>query len=164
MHQARDGKAVPGKLCTHVLSRVRACTRGEGKSGAGSAGSVLHGGEVVVSQLGPGCPRHPLHATRACFDVRCQRTWTPDGAPTPEEQLARWVKGESVCPNSKHECCPDFSCCKSGLLWPTEMREKFAAAQQGEREKMMMGALCALTESVGEQSSCVTRGDPTDHE
>lgn len=38
----------------------------------------------------------------------------------------------------------------------------FMAAGQGEREKMMMGSLGALAESVGVKAH-VTRGDPTDH-
>jgi len=37
------------------------------------------------------------------------------------------------------------------------------SAGQGQREKMMMGALGALAEKVGKKTY-VTRGDPTDHE
>lgn len=109
-----------------------------------------------------GCPRHP-GGNRNCKDMRCLATWTPPGAPTPDEQLRRWALGDSVCPNTRHECCPDFSCCKPKLGWPLEMRRGFMAAGQGEREKMMMGALGALLESVGEKAY-VTRGDPTDQE
>jgi hypothetical protein len=111
--------------------------------------------------LGPGCPRHPAAADRACEDMRCLRTWTPEGAPTPDEQLARWVAGESVCPNTSHECCPDFSCCRPKLAWPLDKRARYAAAPQGEREKMMMGALAALTEAAG-VNAYVTRGEPGD--
>lgn len=106
-----------------------------------------------------GCPRHPVF-DRDCVDVRCLQNWTPEGAPTPDEQLTRWVSGESVCPNTRHECCPDFSCCKPHLAWPMEKRARFVAASQGEREKMSMGALSAL---VGPKTY-VTRGDPTDRE
>ena len=80
-----------------------------------------------------GCPRHP-GGSRRCDDIRCLQTWVPEGAPTPEEQLRRWAEGDSVCPNSKHECCPDFSCCKPRLGWPLDKRKKFMRAGQGERE------------------------------
>ena len=109
-----------------------------------------------------GCPRHP-GGSRSCYDVRCLETWTPEGAPTPEEQLRRWATGDAVCPNTRHECCPDFSCCKPESGWPLEKRAKFMAASQGEREKMMMGALASLIDGADEKAY-VTRGDPKDHE
>ncbi len=105
-----------------------------------------------------GCPRHPIF-NRECEDMRCMRNWEPEGAPTPDEQIARWAAGESVCPNTRHECCPDFSCCKPQLAWPIEKRQRFVAASQGEREKMMLDALAALAPRAH-----VTRGNPTDHE
>lgn len=108
-----------------------------------------------------GCPRHP-GGERSCIDVRCLRTWKPDGAPTADEQLRRWVTGESVCPNEDHECCPDFSCCRPHLRWPEEKRRAFAAADRGTREKMLMGALGSLAADVGVPAH-VTRGDPVDH-
>ena len=111
----------------------------------------------------PGCPRHRAEFSRACVDVRCQRNWSPEGAPTPDEQLARWAAGKSVCPNTRHECCPDFSCCQPKLAWPLERRAKFVAADQGTREKMMMGALGGLVTETGAKAY-VTRGEPADHE
>lgn len=115
----------------------------------------------------PGCPRHPDVASRECRDVRCTRTWKVEGAPTPDEQLARWVAGDPVCPNEDHECCPDFSCCKPSLLWPEEKRKKFAEADQGTREKMMMGALgaaidLAMAEKGEAKKVYITRGVPED--
>lgn len=68
-----------------------------------------------------------------------------------------------MCPNSRHECCPDFSCCHPKFAWPLEKRAKFIAAHQGKREKMMMGALSALASDVGEKVY-VTRGVKEDHE
>jgi hypothetical protein len=109
-----------------------------------------------------GCPEHPVF-DRACDDFRCRRNWEPEGAPSADEQLERWAKGDSVCPNKKHECCPDFSCCRPGFGWSLEKRAKFMAAGQGEREKMMMGALGELIAASGKKTY-VTRGDPTDHE
>lgn len=107
-----------------------------------------------------GCPRHP-GGDRACYDVRCQATWVPEGAPTPEEQLQRWVDGDAVCPNTRHECCPDFSCCRPRMMWSKDKRERFMSASQGEREKMMMGALGGLAREAGVEAH-VTRGDPKD--
>jgi hypothetical protein len=109
-----------------------------------------------------GCPRHSV-ADRKCSDMRCLMTWKPAGALSPEEQLQRWAIGDSVCPNENHECCPDFSCCKPRLAWSLEKRQKFLAAGQGEREKMMMGALRALVEGV-DKKAYVTRGNPKDRE
>jgi hypothetical protein len=111
----------------------------------------------------PGCPRHADHFSRACIDVRCQKHWTPEGAPSPEEQLRLWADGKAVCPNTNHECTPDFGCCRPALLWPEEKRKAFVAASQDEREKMLLGSLGALTASVGVKAH-VTRGDPKDRE
>jgi hypothetical protein len=111
----------------------------------------------------PGCPRHPYMFSKDCHDVRCQKHWSPDGAPTPDEQLALWVQGKPVCPNDRHECCPDFSCCRPKLLWPEAVRLRFAAAGQGEREKMMMSSVDKLIAESG-KNVYVTRGDPKDRE
>lgn len=96
----------------------------------------------------PGCPKHPVFS-RACPDARCQRHWSPEGAPTPEEQLRRWVDGDPVCPNTRHECCPDFSCCRPHLLWPADQRRAYAQADPRTRERMLLGALGALTRDAG---------------
>jgi hypothetical protein len=106
-----------------------------------------------------GCPRHPVFS-KHCDDVRCQKNWKVEGAPTPEEQLKMWVDGKAVCPNRDHECCPDFSCCKPHLMWDKERRERYMNTTQGEREKMCMGALGALLGST----AYVTRGNSTDNE
>jgi hypothetical protein len=85
-------------------------------------------------------------------------------APSPDAQLAQWAEGVSICPNTRDECCPDFSCCRPKLQWPEEKRRKFMAASQGEREKMMMGALGALVaDSAPGARAHVTRGVPGDH-
>src|SRR5271170_2025805 len=106
-----------------------------------------------------GCPRH-LMFDRNCDDVRCTRNWTPEGAPTPQEQLARWAAGESVCPNTKHDCCPDFSCCRPQLAWPMEKRAKYVAADQGTREKMLMGSLgAAIDDLMAGKKVHITRGE-----
>ena|ERR1051325_12126680 len=92
-------------------------------------------------------------------NVHCQQTWVPEGAPTPDEQLQRWLAGEPVCPNTRHECCPDFSCC-TGKIWPEEKRRAFVAGDDATREKMLVGALTDLLGS----GVYVTRGVPQDRE
>ena len=61
---------------------------------------------------------------------------------TSEEQLRRWVEGESVhrlweVKDNRYdeggECCPDFSCCKPEMLAEKSVRQAFAAASQDER-------------------------------
>lgn len=63
---------------------------------------------------------------------------------SPQEQLTRWVAGNSQCPNSDNECCPDFSCCVPKMKWPQAAREAFAAGGQRKREEMMCGVVDAL--------------------
>lgn len=63
---------------------------------------------------------------------------------TADEQIEKWVNGESICPNDNGECCPDFSCCNPKLKRSKEEREAFAAASQEERENMLWGYLGSL--------------------
>lgn len=65
-----------------------------------------------------------------------------------QEQLERWVAGESIHrideslpTRDKNECCPDFSCCKPEFLAPKEIREAFAAADEVTRLKFLAGFL-----------------------
>ncbi len=65
----------------------------------------------------------------------------------PNQQLARWVAGESLhngATPEQGECCPDFSCCRPALLWPEMTRLAFLVATDAEREHMMAGAVGAL--------------------
>ena len=59
---------------------------------------------------------------------------------TPDEQLKKWVAGESVHLGEKPDgmCCPDFSCCEPRNLAPREEREVFAAANEEKRHGMLM--------------------------
>ncbi len=162
---ARRGPITSGSPMKKAPSRVRLSPSRTRQIDPMAVGRAL-GAEVASGT--PGCPRHPVSFDRKCIDYRCQKNWKPEGAPTPDEQLARWVEGDAVCPNTNHECCPDFGCCRPKLLWPEDKRRKFAAASQGEREKMMMGALGAVIADVGTAETpiraYVTRGVPTDHE
>jgi hypothetical protein len=82
----------------------------------------------------------------------------------PEEQLALWAAGESTCPNTDGECCPDFSCCRPSLQWPQERRTRFLSAAHGDREKMLMGSIGALISYAAGKKAYVTRGVPEDRE
>jgi hypothetical protein len=81
---------------------------------------------------------------------------------SPEKQLEAWAAGNSVCPSTTGECCPDFSCCRPKLAWSMTERARFIAADQGTREKMMLGGISALV-APGVKVH-VTRGEPKDHE
>lgn len=59
---------------------------------------------------------------------------------TPAEQLDKWVEGESLCPNDRDECCPDFSCCTDAET-PREVKEAFRAAYL-RRDHEMMERFC----------------------
>ncbi len=82
-----------------------------------------------------------------------------------EEQLDRWVAGESL--HSDHrglgeECCPDFSCCKPHLLQPVEVRRAYKAAGERQRGKLCMMFLGGmLAHSAPDVSVYITDGDPS---
>ncbi len=57
---------------------------------------------------------------------------------TPDEQIALWVKGESVHNDEAGECCPDFSCCNPKMQdTPQRDKERFQKAKQEGDEKMV---------------------------
>jgi hypothetical protein len=82
---------------------------------------------------------------------------------TPDEQLRRWVAGDSLCPSTSRECCPDFSCCSPHLKWDEAKRIKFRDADEGTKHKMLMGSLGALLASANVKAH-ITRGEPTDND
>ena len=61
-----------------------------------------------------------------------------------DEQLEKWIAGESICPNANGECCPDFSCCTPEILAPLEVRQKFVAADDEKRYGFLLHFLAAL--------------------
>jgi len=69
---------------------------------------------------------------------------------TEEEQLVRWVRGESCHvkrdrkPPNDWECCPDFSCCNPSLLQPLEVRETYVISDVHGRGKLLRDFLAAL--------------------
>lgn len=76
--------------------------------------------------------------------VRDHSCFQRSSRPRPEQQLAEWLAGRPSCPNSRGECCPDFSCCCPELLWPLAMRSRFVAAGDAERERMLVGSLDSM--------------------
>jgi hypothetical protein len=68
----------------------------------------------------------------------------------PNDQLVKWVNGESVhngATPAVGECCPDFSCCRPELLWSKMRRITFLCATDQERELMLMGPLKKVVKS-----------------
>jgi len=53
---------------------------------------------------------------------------------TPQEQLLRWQKGESVHNPDRDECCPDLSCCTPALQADQETRNAFTSAYLSDDE------------------------------
>lgn len=93
---------------------------------------------------------------------------------TGNEQLERWVVGESVHNDESGECCPDFSCCQPRLLASKEERKAFAEADRRGDEKskltMLGGFLGAaislaadLREAKGEKHPKVYIADGIEH-
>lgn len=80
---------------------------------------------------------------------------------THDEQLKLWVEGTSVHGamyeddslniEPDGECCPDFSCCDPSLKWPREKREAFAAANQADRERMMLSGSVDLLKAAAQK-------------
>ena len=68
---------------------------------------------------------------------------------TPQRQLEAWQRGESLCPNTNKECCPDFSCCSPHLRVPQAVRDAFVAADRPGRERLLMTFLAALVADAG---------------
>lgn len=60
---------------------------------------------------------------------------------TPDAQIDAWVRGEPMCPNTRGECCPDFSCCNPELMVPATERVAFRDASDETRERMLLGFL-----------------------
>ena len=70
---------------------------------------------------------------------------------TEQEQLERWAAGESLHVMDAAGlpiCCPDFSCCRPEMRWPKEERERFIAAGEAERERIVHEMLRALWDSA----------------
>jgi hypothetical protein len=66
-----------------------------------------------------------------------------------EEQIRRWVAGESIHNTTRDECCPDFSCCNPSILTPLELRKAFLEGDGQQRNRMLAGFLGGLLRSRG---------------
>ena len=78
---------------------------------------------------------------------------------TPDEQLAEWVKGNSIHNPDRDECCPDFSCCDHSLLASEEDRKAFADGDQVVRDKLLAKFLSNMlrlsnTTAIGGNGLC----------
>jgi hypothetical protein len=69
---------------------------------------------------------------------------------TPERQLEEWRKGNSLCPNTRDECCPDFSCCKPELLAPQEVRDAYCTGTRDQQLKLLGSFLGGLVGTMDE--------------
>jgi len=95
---------------------------------------------------------------------------------TNEEQLARWVAGESVHRQFKlqlvdkdgitvvserdaDECTPDFSCCRPNLLAEPDIRVAFRDAPQDVRHKFLGLFLRAMLADMSETNVAVIAGE-----
>ena len=61
---------------------------------------------------------------------------------TNQEQLEKWVAGESIHNHDLDQCCPDFSCCCKDILAPVHERINFKKAFMAKDEKtifLMLG-------------------------
>jgi hypothetical protein len=84
---------------------------------------------------------------------------------THQEQLDRWVAGESIHRISGvtgGECTPDFSCCKPELLADEPTRQAFAAASESERFKFLGAFLGAAIALVSDKKVHIAGSDPGD--
>lgn len=70
-----------------------------------------------------------------------------------EEQLELWVNGKSVHNKEMDECCPDFSCCHSGVNTPVEVRKKFQEADEKTRMGMLGHFLSVALSTPDEKES-----------
>lgn len=90
---------------------------------------------------------------------------------TYKEQLAEWVKGNSIHNDERDVCCPDFSCCQHGFMASEEDRKTFAQAVADGNETLQLEYLghflseaLALATREGVHS-CYIAGLPiTDHD
>jgi hypothetical protein len=83
---------------------------------------------------------------------------------TTDEQLARWLSGESVHVRSSRrgeawQCTPDFSCCRPELMAALQIRQAYLNADQSARAKMAMRFLSRLIASTTDERCLITDGE-----
>ncbi len=80
---------------------------------------------------------------------------------TPDEQLAEWLKGNSIHNDERDECCPDFSCCEPSLLADQKTRQAFVDGAWDVRYQMLMMFLSVgCSQMAGTGEIYVTGDDP----
>lgn len=79
-----------------------------------------------------------------------------------EHQLKEWIAGRPWHNTVRDECCPDFSCCRPNLLWPEDVRQKFANATGEMRSNMLMSSIGGLFADEGKTVHIA--GDPANQQ
>lgn len=59
-------------------------------------------------------------------------------------QTANWLEGISLHNEYANECCPDFSCCSGGSMWPYQQRVLFLSGSEQSQINMMLNNLQSL--------------------
>ena len=77
---------------------------------------------------------------------------------TSDEQLAKWLKGNSIHNDTRGECCPDFSCCTPELLADEDVRKAFVNADEGTRMSMLGMFLGAAFAKMGKDKKVYIAG------
>ena len=77
---------------------------------------------------------------------------------TCDEQLQKWLAGESIHNKERDECCPDFSCCKPELLATLEERQLFTSRPDA-RDSMLMMFLGKAISSMPKKVNVHISGD-----
>lgn len=81
---------------------------------------------------------------------------------TADEQLALWLVGESVCPNDRDECCPDFSCCCKEIETPQEVKQRFVDGDDNVRHQMCMMFLGNALPHMTDKKVHIAGDEPTE--
>jgi hypothetical protein len=83
---------------------------------------------------------------------------------TCDEQLAEWLKGNSIHNADRDECCPDFSCCRPELLADEATRRAFVEHPEARDQMLMvfLGAgLAKMTEKAVHVAGDMPVGEPS---
>ncbi|MFQ5453449.1 MAG: hypothetical protein ACE5D6_04605 [Candidatus Zixiibacteriota bacterium] len=63
---------------------------------------------------------------------------------THQEQLDRWLEGESIHKSDTDECCPDFSCCNKKIKTDRKTKELFIRAFKDENHELTNSLLMSF--------------------
>ena len=80
-----------------------------------------------------------------------------------EEQLEKWINGESVHNDKRDECCPDFSCCEPELLADRELRERYRRAVAEKDEPTQLNILSIFLSAAFQTKDLYITGDAANY-